>query len=131
VARIVVTFNDKVLREVPLAGNPVRIGRDPACGIHLDNLGVSRIHAAILPHEQLGFLLEDLGSRNGTRLNGSPLGKRTVLVGGDLIGVGRHVLIFRADPGDGPRNTRREPPAVEKTIPLGPRPGKRPRNPEG
>jgi pSer/pThr/pTyr-binding forkhead associated (FHA) protein len=123
-ARILVTFREQVLREVPLADKPLRIGRNPSCDIHLDNLGVSRDHAAILPHRQMGYIVEDLDSRNGTLLNGSPLRKRAVLVGGDCIGIGRHVLVFRTDAPE-PAKEKKTPPSIERTIALDPAPGRK------
>lgn len=126
-ARILVMFKDKLVREVPLGDSPLRIGRDPSCEIQLDNLAVSRQHAAILPHRTMGFILEDLDSRNGTLLNGNPLAKRSVLVGGDRIGVGKHELIFRVDPETPAKPPARSLPCAERTIPLAPAPGKRDR----
>ena len=65
-----------VLRPLPdgeqiwLEDTPLTIGRDPSCGVHLDVASMSRIHAQIdrTPH---GYVLADLGSRNGTFLNGT------------------------------------------------------------
>ncbi len=124
-ARIIVTFREQVVREVPLTDQPLRIGRDPSCDIHLENLGVSRVHAAILPHRQMGHIIEDLDSRNGTLLNGSPLRKRAVLVGGDRIGIGKHVLVFRVDSPVPPREAKKIAPAIERTIALDPAPGRK------
>jgi pSer/pThr/pTyr-binding forkhead associated (FHA) protein len=54
---------------------------------------VSRRHAQILPDGD-GWTLTDLGSTNGVRLNGRPLGVPTRLQGGDVIEVGAVELIF-------------------------------------
>jgi len=54
---------------------------------------VSRRHAQILP-DQDGWILTDLNSTNGVRLNGRPLGVPTRLADGDVIEVGSVELVF-------------------------------------
>jgi eukaryotic-like serine/threonine-protein kinase len=85
-------------RVVPLA--PVgftTIGRGPHCNVWLSDAYVSSLHAHI------GFIGEswviaDLGSTNGTALNGRRVGSEdTSLKNGDKITVGRIQLIFRSD----------------------------------
>ncbi len=64
-----------VLRRSPdgqqtwLDATPLKIGRDPTCGLHLDAQSMSRTHAEI-DRTAHGYILRDLGSRNGTFLNG-------------------------------------------------------------
>ncbi len=70
----------------------VRIGRDEANDIVLRDLGVSRRHAEVRPGSG-GFEVIDLGSRNGTYLNGKQV-SRAPLAEGDLIAIGRHRLVF-------------------------------------
>lgn len=74
-------------RRLPL-GVPLHIGRHRAAGVALvsDDL-VSRVHARLTPTEQ-GVLVEDLGSRNGTFVNGERLGESRVARPGDRILVG-------------------------------------------
>jgi len=50
----------------------VIIGREPDCQVVVDDRQASRHHARILQTED-GYVLEDLGSKNGTYLNGQPL----------------------------------------------------------
>jgi pSer/pThr/pTyr-binding forkhead associated (FHA) protein len=78
----------------------VVIGRDPGCGVVLDDVTVSRRHAELRRDGNL-VVLEDLGSLNGTYLNRSPV-QRAVLHDGDAIWIGDHRMIFRA-----PRPARR------------------------
>lgn len=66
-AELVITTADGRTRRHELTG-PVTLGRDPFCEIPLDDLGTSRHHARIRP-EGDGYLVEDLGSKNGTILN--------------------------------------------------------------
>jgi hypothetical protein len=54
-------------------GETVEIGRDAACGLIVEDRRVSKRHAR-LRWTGSGWLLEDLGSKNGTTLNGAPLG---------------------------------------------------------
>lgn len=60
--------------EVHRFHSDVHIGRDPRSELHLDDPQVSRHHAEIVFH-QGRWLLRDLGSRNGTRLNGELIGE--------------------------------------------------------
>lgn len=63
------------------------IGRDPTCTLFIDNLAVSRQHARIL-WEEGRFVVEDLGSSNGTQVNGDSVTRATVEPG-DRIEVGK------------------------------------------
>jgi hypothetical protein len=72
------------------AGPVVRIGRDPACELVLDektSAGASRQHASI-ELSAAGATLTDLGSSNGTLLNGRPLQGPAALHVGDRIQLG-------------------------------------------
>lgn len=72
--------------EWPLAHDTV-IGRDPSCAIHLDNPSVSARHACITIIDGQPTIT-DLGSTNGTRINGTPLDTPHPLAAGDLITIG-------------------------------------------
>lgn len=72
---------------------PVTIGRLPECDIVLADGNVSRRHAEIRRQGQ-SWVLADLGSTNGTRLNGFPLTAPSELRSGDSISVGNTVLHF-------------------------------------
>lgn len=54
-------------RSYPLQG-PVTIGRSPECDIHINDPGLSRVHARLVPTED-GVQIEDLGSTNGSFIN--------------------------------------------------------------
>ncbi|MBR4369690.1 MAG: FHA domain-containing protein, partial [Victivallales bacterium] len=70
------------------------IGREPDANLVLSNhAGVSREHCQ-LTYQQGSVLLEDLGSRNGTFLNGKPLMKPTELKHQDYIQIDDVLLIF-------------------------------------
>ncbi|HWJ83011.1 MAG TPA: FAD-dependent oxidoreductase [Nocardioides sp.] len=70
--------------EVGRGGEGIRIGDD----------GVSRRHLKLLP-SPLGLSVVDLGSRNGTRVNGRAVTTRTTLADGDVIRLGRTELVVR------------------------------------
>lgn len=84
----------QVLREFPVGGE-VRIGRGRTNDVVLQEDMASRVHAVILPGgREGGFLLEDMGSSNGTQINGSHIYRGTRLKDGDLIQIGRTILRF-------------------------------------
>jgi pSer/pThr/pTyr-binding forkhead associated (FHA) protein/ABC-type multidrug transport system ATPase subunit len=72
----------------------VVIGRSPQCDIVLDGSAVSRMHARV---QQIGddFGLEDLGSLNGTYLNGARVTSLVRVAEGDVIEIGGFALTFR------------------------------------
>ena len=77
---------------VPLEEEPLVIGRLPECQLRLDDPNVSRRHAEI--RRQDGYVtVVDLGSTNGTLVNGVPAKERR-LNEGDRITVGRTTLTF-------------------------------------
>ncbi|WP_186316007.1 ATP-binding cassette domain-containing protein [Catellatospora sichuanensis] len=70
-----------------------RLGRDADNDIVLADLQASRHHAEM---RRLGdaFHIVDLGSRNGTFLNGRQVQKATLMHAGDIVSIGRHELLF-------------------------------------
>jgi Protein of unknown function (DUF3662)/Inner membrane component of T3SS, cytoplasmic domain len=79
-------------RRVQIGAEPLVIGRLPECGVVLADSNVSRRHAE-LRRAGDSVVLTDLGSTNGTRVNGAPIRER-VLVSGDEVSVGSTRLIF-------------------------------------
>jgi len=73
--------------QVPLDGRIV-IGRAPDADLVLGDDFVSTHHAAIAPADG-AFVIEDLGSTNGTMLNGHSLHQPTRLAPGDVVEIGR------------------------------------------
>ncbi len=69
----------------------VYIGRDRANDVRITDLGVSRIHCR-LTRDDDGFVVQDLGSTNGTKVNGSHVGSATLMVG-DRIALGPHAVL--------------------------------------
>ncbi len=87
-------------REVSLSGGETILGRSSKATVFVDDAGVSRHHARITIGEH-GAILEDLGSKNGTVLNGRRIEGPTPLADGALILIGATTLKFRmfAAPG--------------------------------
>lgn len=81
-------------RTVPLARDVMTIGRLPDCDIVLRDKGASRRHAQV-KRAGNGWALTDLGSTNGTKLNGSTVQSRE-LADGDKITIGSTVVEFRS-----------------------------------
>lgn len=74
------------------AGTEVLIGRHHRCDVVLADLSVSRLHARLVFRDEK-WILQDLGSTNGTVVNGSDVG-RCELRPGDLLAIGdQHVRI--------------------------------------
>ncbi|MFI9612261.1 FHA domain-containing protein [Streptomyces sp. NPDC052023] len=78
----------KLLLPHPAAGHPLRIGRDPANGLRLNHETVSRVHAELTRQGGM-WVLRDLGSTNGTTVNGRRVTGATVVRDGDLVGFGQ------------------------------------------
>ena len=70
------------------------IGRDPRAAVCLDYAGVSRRHARVMLDAD-GATLEDLGSKNGTRLGDALVTAAVALQDGDSIRVGPAVIVYR------------------------------------
>jgi diguanylate cyclase (GGDEF)-like protein len=70
------------------------IGRHPSCTLPLHDFKVSGQHATITPSAEGDFVLEDLRSTNGTRVNGIPVVATKILQDGEKIFVGETVIQF-------------------------------------
>jgi ABC transport system ATP-binding/permease protein len=68
------------------------IGRLPPAELVIDDPAISRRHASVT-YQDGQYFVEDLGSSNGTFLNGQPVFTRTALHPGDVIGLGQKVSI--------------------------------------
>ena len=106
--KLVLFLKDQSPVEVPLAKERVTIGRRADNDVCLPFPAVSGEHAAVVTILADSFL-EDLGSTNGTLVNGRPIAKH-FLRDRDQIDIGRQLLVYLADV-----EARAEPPpAVEK-----------------
>src|ERR1700737_2855200 len=94
-AKIVLSLNNSILRQVTLAKERMTIGRGMQNDIGIDSAAVSAEHAAIVTHSSHSFL-EDLNSVSGTQINGQPVRKH-ILQSGDVIEVATYHLRYVAD----------------------------------
>lgn len=81
-------------REIALAEGESVLGRDPEAAIWIDLNSVSRRHASVLVTDG-GARVEDLGSKNGTLVNGERITAARPLSNGDRIKIGAASLVFR------------------------------------
>jgi hypothetical protein len=80
---------------IALGQRPVSIGRLPECTITINDPNCSRRHAEVKP-VGTGFAIADLGSTNGTKVNGLRIEGERTLSDGDIITVGGSHLRFEA-----------------------------------
>jgi pSer/pThr/pTyr-binding forkhead associated (FHA) protein len=91
-AKLILSMDGLVLKEIPLTKERTTIGRKPHNDIQIDNLAVSGEHAVIVTILNDSFL-EDLGSTNGTVVNGNAI-KKHFLQNNDVIELGKYKLKF-------------------------------------
>ncbi|HEY7840711.1 MAG TPA: FHA domain-containing protein [Gammaproteobacteria bacterium] len=91
-AKLVLSLNGVVQGEYDLSKERLTIGRKPENDIPIDNLAVSGKHALVITILDDSFL-EDLGSTNGTYVNGKLI-KKHALKNGDVIAIGKHELKY-------------------------------------
>ena len=91
-ATIQLSFNGQVVEDFSLTKEAISIGRKSDNDIHLDNLAVSGHHAKILTILNDSFI-EDIGSTNGTYVNGTLI-KKQALKNEDVIKIGKHELKY-------------------------------------
>ena len=97
--RMVLSLDGVVLREVNLSKERTTIGRRSHNDVVIDNLAVSGEHAVVYASGS-DVYLEDLGSTNGTTVNGQPI-KKHLLQNGDIVEIGKYRLKFLADGATG------------------------------
>lgn len=98
-------WSDRGVQLVPLEESRVTLGRATANDVPLPfDATVSRLHA-VLERYPTGWCLRDLGSSNGTFVNGRQVTSDQRVSGGDEIRLGDARLILRADDHDGTRGT--------------------------
>lgn len=84
----------------PLDGDQLTIGRDSTNGVAINDAEISRKHARLM-FQGGKYVLEDLGSTNGTFVNGQRLAGPVVLKPGDVVSLGEQiVLMYDAIAGD-------------------------------
>lgn len=94
-AKLILSLEGSMIREVPLDKERIMIGRKPSNEIQIENLAVSGEHACIVTILNDSFL-EDMGSTNGTLVNGNPI-KKHILQNNDVIEIGKYKLKYVAE----------------------------------
>lgn len=95
-AKLVLSMDGLVLKEIPLTKERLTIGRRATNDIQIDNLAISGQHAVVVTILNDSFL-EDLNSTNGTQVNGQPV-KKCFLKNGDDIELAKYKLKYVIDP---------------------------------
>ena len=117
-AKLILSMDGLVLKEISLSKERTTIGRKAHNDIQIDNLAVSGEHGVIVTILNDSFL-EDLGSTNGTLVNGQPI-KKHFLQPNDVIELGKYKLKYI---NEAPKVAAAA--DFEKTMVL--RPGSRPK----
>ncbi len=94
-AKMILSMDGLVLKEIPLGKERMTIGRKPHNDIQIDNLAISGEHAVVVTILNDSFL-EDLNSTNGTLVNGQPV-KKHFLKNGDVVELGKYRLKYIAE----------------------------------
>ncbi|MBV6475037.1 MAG: hypothetical protein MOGDAGHF_00549 [Rhodocyclaceae bacterium] len=91
-AKLILSMDGLVLKEIPLTKERTTIGRKPHNDIQIDNLAISGEHSVIVTILNDSFL-EDLNSTNGTYVNGQAI-KKHFLQNNDVIELGKYKLKY-------------------------------------
>jgi len=97
--RLILTLEGKIIREIPISNRSIGLGRKHDNEIQLNDLTLSGRHAQISSVPDYVFI-EDLGSTNGTLVNGNHV-KKVALEHGDIIQVGHHQLTYMSEAENG------------------------------
>jgi pSer/pThr/pTyr-binding forkhead associated (FHA) protein len=109
----------------PLEGDQLLIGRDSSNGVAINDAEISRKHSR-LSFQGGKYVLEDLGSTNGTFVNGQRLAGPVVLKPGDVVSLGEQIVLMydaiNMDPGATVAVSRKSvqaaPPPIQSASPV-------------
>lgn len=91
-AKLILSFKGHLISTHPLGQQPVTIGRDLDCEIHIDSLAISPRHALIAAHPD-GYSIAAMAPGHPVALNNEQV-EQAPLHNGDLIRIGKHTLYF-------------------------------------
>jgi len=97
--KLTLLLGRKTMRVYDIDQETISIGRDEDTDIVIDNTSVSRKHAEIRK-EGFRWVVEDMGSSNGTYLHGQKIESPQAVAVGDEIGFGKFMLVFDKVVGD-------------------------------
>jgi len=89
--RVTLTVNG---RTVPVTSRRLVVGRSRECDVQVDDGNVSRRHFVLVEEDPSAWVVVDLGSTNGTEVNGRRVAGRKRLDDGDRITIGSTELVF-------------------------------------
>lgn len=112
--QLIVTVEGVEIMRVNLRKARTTLGRKRHNDIVLDNMAVSGEHCVFVIDEEKDLYVEDLGSTNGTHLNGKLLRARALLRDNDVVGIGNFAVQYIAAVSSRPRATQDD----TKTISL-------------
>lgn len=94
-AKLILSMDGLVLKEIAIGKDRMTIGRKPHNDIQIDNLAISGEHAVLVTIGNDSFL-EDMNSTNGTLVNGQQI-KKHFLQNGDVVELGKYRLKYILD----------------------------------
>ncbi|HEC18679.1 MAG TPA: FHA domain-containing protein [Gammaproteobacteria bacterium] len=97
-SKLILTLDGEIINEYPLDKDTISIGRKHDNDIQLNDLTVSGRHAMIINTQPEQVFVEDLGSTNGTLVNGNHV-KKIALKHGDVVQMGHHQFTFLNEGG--------------------------------
>jgi two-component system response regulator AtoC len=114
--RYLVVFEGDTSRKVELPDvGQATIGRGDACEVRLHDASISRTHAR-LEADANGVRLLDLGSQNGTLLNGERVTQATPLATGDVLTISTTTLVLHAPPRKFPNDPMHDAPSFRRRL---------------
>lgn len=94
-AKLILSLDGVVIRDIKIDQDRISIGRKPHNEVVIDNLAISGEHSVVTQVVN-DIFIEDLGSTNGTLVNGEPI-KKHLLQDNDMIEIGKYKLKFIAE----------------------------------
>lgn len=128
-AKLIMTLDGAVVREFPIDKDSISIGRKHGNDIQLNDLTVSGRHALIVTMGEHTYV-DDLGSTNGTLLNGARVAK-TLIKHGDVIQIGNYQFTYYDDDQTEYEPTMFIQAEIEETQVIDPQAAKAPTAPRG
>ena len=111
-ARLLIIESADGEQRIPLSSPVYVIGRGLDCEVRLADQSLSRRHARVLVQES-GCSIEDLGSSNGTFVNGERLSGEVALAAGDIVHFGEVSAVFTEEVEAAPRRRSRGQPEAD------------------
>ena len=94
--KLTLSFKGRILKVATVAAHEISIGRDPACDLHIDNLGLNAVHARVHVEDN-GLILSDTSATGGILVNSKPIEQEQPIGHGDVILIGKHTVTVTRD----------------------------------